>query len=177
MLAANLQALMERSLDLKSQGAVGKRTGIDQTTIGRILREENQPRLDQLDKLAKAFHLSPQEMLTPDMGAASSSADALRLLALYRQLPPASQEALLMEAERLLEAGPWSREALWVARDVQRLAVEERPAVYNRIQDVLVNPEEEAAADDHQGSAFRRSAPSPSAPAEPKPKRRPARSR
>lgn len=66
-LSASLRALMESSPDLRSQAAVGKRAGMDQRTVGRILNREHEPTIGQLDRLAKAFGLAPWQLLVPGL--------------------------------------------------------------------------------------------------------------
>lgn len=66
-LAANLAALMAASVDLRTQTAVGKRAGVDQRTVGRILNQEHSPNLVQIGKLAAAFGLQPWQLLVPHL--------------------------------------------------------------------------------------------------------------
>lgn len=51
----NIAVLMEGSITLNSQPALAKRTGVAQSTIGRILRAEVNPTGDNLRKIAGAF--------------------------------------------------------------------------------------------------------------------------
>jgi transcriptional regulator with XRE-family HTH domain len=67
VLSANLKALMAASQDLNSQSALGRRCKIDQRTVGRIVLMQHSPTLRQLDKLAKAFQLSPWQLLVPNL--------------------------------------------------------------------------------------------------------------
>lgn len=67
VLSANLKALMAASSDLNSQSALGRKCKIDQRTVGRIVLMQHSPTLRQLDKLAKAFQLSPWQLLVPDL--------------------------------------------------------------------------------------------------------------
>lgn len=64
----NLAALMERSADLQSQAALARRTGIAQSTIGRLVRGEVNVSSSNLRTLAEAFgvavdtlYVSPEE--------------------------------------------------------------------------------------------------------------------
>lgn len=50
-----LVELMADSTDLKTQQALSKRSGVGQTTIGRIMRGEVNPSIDVLDRLASAL--------------------------------------------------------------------------------------------------------------------------
>ena len=66
----NIGALMEASVSLPSQPALAKRTGVAQSTIGRILRGEVNPAAETLRKIADAFevnvdalYLSPPKFL------------------------------------------------------------------------------------------------------------------
>jgi transcriptional regulator with XRE-family HTH domain len=49
-----------------SQPALAKASGVAQTSIGRILRHEQSPTLDMVDRLATTFHLEPWQMLVAD---------------------------------------------------------------------------------------------------------------
>jgi DNA-binding phage protein len=70
-LAANLAALMAATEDLRTQAAVGKRAGVDQRTVGRILNREHSPNLLQIQKLAAAFGLQPWQLLVPHLDPAN----------------------------------------------------------------------------------------------------------
>lgn len=65
VLAQNLKALMGRE-DL-SQAGLGKKSGIAQSTIGRILAEKHAPDIDTLDAIAKTFHLNAWQMMVPNL--------------------------------------------------------------------------------------------------------------
>ena len=67
VLSTNLKMLMEASLDMRSQAALGKKCGIDQRTVGRILNEEHSPQLKQIEAIASAFGLSPWQILIPGL--------------------------------------------------------------------------------------------------------------
>lgn len=76
-LAENLRALMNATPDLNSQPKVGKRSKIDQRTVGRILNCENSPTLKQIDALAEAFGLLPWQLLVPNLDPANVPAVSL----------------------------------------------------------------------------------------------------
>ena len=83
-LAKNLSALMEKSPDLSTQGALHRRSKVAQSTIGRILSCETSPTVDTLDQIAGAFGLSSWQLIhpKPDMkpGEAEFYAQLRRLL-------------------------------------------------------------------------------------------------
>jgi SOS-response transcriptional repressor LexA len=54
----NIGALMEASVSLPSQPALAKRTGVAQSTIGRILRGEVNPAAETLHKIADAYDVN-----------------------------------------------------------------------------------------------------------------------
>lgn len=58
---------MKANPELGSQPRVGKRSKIDQRTVGRILNCENSPTLKQIDALAEAFGLLPWQLLVPGL--------------------------------------------------------------------------------------------------------------
>ena len=71
-LAVNLQHLMEKSSDLKSQNALAKRSKVAQTTIGNYLRPDSYtgyPAMDKVDKLARAFGLDAWVLIHPTLGS------------------------------------------------------------------------------------------------------------
>jgi transcriptional regulator with XRE-family HTH domain len=70
-LATNLAALMASTVDLRTQASVGKRAGVDQRTVGRILNREHSPNLLQIQKLAAAFGLQPWQLLVPHLDPAN----------------------------------------------------------------------------------------------------------
>lgn len=65
VLAKNLAALMEKSVDLDTQGKLHRRSKVAQATIGRILKAETSATVDTLDQLAAAFGVSPWALLHP----------------------------------------------------------------------------------------------------------------
>lgn len=67
VLADNLRALMAASAELTTQKAVAKRSGMNQTTVGHILRCTHSPSLKQIDGLADAFGLLPWQLLVPSL--------------------------------------------------------------------------------------------------------------
>jgi len=50
--------VMASSKDLKTQTALAKKSGVAQSTIGRILRREVNPRSESLERVAEAFSMS-----------------------------------------------------------------------------------------------------------------------
>jgi transcriptional regulator with XRE-family HTH domain len=97
ILSTNLKALMQASEDLRSQAALGKRCGIDQRTVGRILNEEHSPQLKQIEAIAQAFGLFSWQLLVPDLDPKNPPVCELttvekelydKLRRLVKQLPP-----------------------------------------------------------------------------------------
>ena len=70
-LAENLAKLMRLDDPDKSQhitqGAIGKKAGCNQRTIGRILSSEQAATIGLLDGLGSAFDLEPWQLLTPGL--------------------------------------------------------------------------------------------------------------
>ena len=56
--AQALAKLMASSRDLKTQAALAKKSGVAQSTIGRILRGEVNPQSGNLEQIARAFSMS-----------------------------------------------------------------------------------------------------------------------
>lgn len=63
MIATRLRELMDGSLDMRTQSAVAKRSGVDQSTIGRILNQQNKTTIGTLESIAKAFNVEPLELI------------------------------------------------------------------------------------------------------------------
>lgn len=66
ILAANLRALMKRRPDLDTQTKIHKRTGLTQSTVQRVLAGAVHPGLDTLQRLADAFGVRPELLITKD---------------------------------------------------------------------------------------------------------------
>src|SRR5260363_178275 len=64
VLATNLARLMAERPDLNTQIKVAKKSGIGQTTVGRILRNEVSATADNIEAIACAFGLSVGELLS-----------------------------------------------------------------------------------------------------------------
>lgn len=58
-----IRRLMEKNPDLSTQPAIAKRTGIGQTTVGRILRGEVDPSADYMLRLADAFETTVEYLM------------------------------------------------------------------------------------------------------------------
>lgn len=67
ILSSNLKALMADHPEFNTQGKVGAKANLNQTTIGGILRCKNAPSIAQLDKIAKVFELTTWQLLYPDL--------------------------------------------------------------------------------------------------------------
>ncbi len=67
VIAKNLFHLMESAPHLNSQPKVAARSGLGQTSIGRILRTEAGATVDSLDAIAKAFGIEPWHLLVPNL--------------------------------------------------------------------------------------------------------------
>lgn len=63
----NLESLIACHKTLNSQAAIGKAAKVDQKTVGRILNKTNEPSLEVVGKIAKAFGLAAWQMLVPDL--------------------------------------------------------------------------------------------------------------
>ena len=67
VLAINLKALMKIKGGPNSQSALGKKSGVAQATIGRILNEESAASIETVDDLARAYGLEGWQLLVPGM--------------------------------------------------------------------------------------------------------------
>lgn len=78
ILADNLAAIMESRPGLDTQAALAARSGINQTTIGRVLRTEVSITLDSLEAIADALGVSASVLVqnVKDCGAPSIYLDS-----------------------------------------------------------------------------------------------------
>ena len=67
VLATNLNALMDRYPDLSSQQRLFRITKVATSTVGRMRRGEVSATIDNVESLAKAFHISVSEILDPKL--------------------------------------------------------------------------------------------------------------
>lgn len=65
VLANNLKFLMASSPDVSTQPKLEERSGVGQTTIGRVLRAETEAKIGTVKELARVFKLSPGDLLDP----------------------------------------------------------------------------------------------------------------
>lgn len=66
----NLKLLMATNRHLKSQNQLAKQSKVGQTTISRIIRREQEPTLELMEKLIRPFDVLPWQMLIPDFDPA-----------------------------------------------------------------------------------------------------------
>ena len=87
ILSANLRTLMAAHPDLDTLPKITARSGVSNGTLDRIRRAVVSTRVDELERLGKAFGLEPWALLHPQ-GPAALSPLALRLAThLDRQAP------------------------------------------------------------------------------------------
>lgn len=63
LLATNIKFLMARSHDLQTQPLLSARSGVSQTTVGRVIRMEVDAGIETVDGIAKAFKLNADDLL------------------------------------------------------------------------------------------------------------------
>ena len=69
-LVANLLALMQANPETHgTQAKVAQRSGVAQTTVGRILRKRHHPTTEVLQGLARAFEVQAWQLLAPGLKA------------------------------------------------------------------------------------------------------------
>lgn len=76
ILANNLKYLMASSSDVATQPKLEERSGVGQTTIGRILRAETQAKIGTVKDLAKVFKLAPGDLLDPSLVSRLTGSDS-----------------------------------------------------------------------------------------------------
>tara|TARA_R110001592_G_scaffold111372_6_gene308489 strand:+ start:11382 stop:12008 length:627 start_codon:yes stop_codon:yes gene_type:complete len=67
---------MARSHDLKTQISLSERSGVGQTTIGRITRLEADAGIETVDSIARAYRLAPGDLLDPGLVGRLSGSDS-----------------------------------------------------------------------------------------------------
>lgn len=75
-----LAKVMEFSRDSKTQTALAQKSGVGQTTIGRILRGEVSPQTDTLQLLCDALKISPGVLLDPTAGSELARVEQLSMV-------------------------------------------------------------------------------------------------
>lgn len=66
VLAANLRAAMQKNPAISTQPKLEAKSGVGQSTISRILKEQGAATLDVIADLAKAVGCQPWELLVDD---------------------------------------------------------------------------------------------------------------
>lgn len=67
VLAQNLERLRAANPAMQSQSAIARAAKVDQKTVGRILLMQHEPRIDVVEKLARAFGLETWHMFVPNL--------------------------------------------------------------------------------------------------------------
>lgn len=95
-----------------------KKTGMSPSVLAGYLKAENSPSLDQVDRIADYFEISPWELLKPEgaqptpsaaeaLAAAASSDPTLRaILAIWPKLDDVGREGVLLAAQDLVSNPP-----------------------------------------------------------------------
>lgn len=87
ILSANLRALMAARPDLDTLPKITARSGVSNGTLDRIRRAVVSTRVDELDKLGRAFGVEPWELLRPHGPGALSPLALLLAAHLDRKVP------------------------------------------------------------------------------------------
>lgn len=90
LLAKRVRQLMADSLDLQTQAALAERTGVAQTTIGRVIKEQVSATIDNIESIADAFGIEAYELL----GGKSDSLSTDEFWQKIEKLPPADRERI-----------------------------------------------------------------------------------
>lgn len=101
VLAVNVTKLMENNENLNRLEKVAKKASVGRGTVDRVKNRAVSTTLGTVEKLAKAFGVSPIDLLTDDQTKQEATRES-KLMELFHTLPPtgeASQESLLSHAE------------------------------------------------------------------------------
>lgn len=99
MIASRLRELMEASIDMQTQAAVAKRSGVDQSTIGRVLNQKNSTTIKTLEGIARAFNIEPLELII-DKPNSNVLSEWQRLI---DKLPPAEKDRIIQFVKFTIE--------------------------------------------------------------------------
>ena len=104
VLASNIKTLM-RHAGIQSQAQLSKFTGVSQTQIGNILRQEKAASIDILDRLANGLNCESWLLLSPvNLLEDSGQPDFMPLVYCYLRLRPSDQNAVWDMTHQLYEA-------------------------------------------------------------------------
>ena len=78
VLAENLERLMGASLEFNTQPKVAEKAKIDQKTIWRIMKRQNEPSIDKVERIASVFGLEPWQLMVPQLDPMNKPALASR---------------------------------------------------------------------------------------------------
>ena len=95
-LSRRLKELMAKRPDLDSQSKISRRTGLAQSTVGRLIHQVNAADIDVVDLLADAFGVTASELL-------SGEVKNIYLASLLRQLNVQESNELILFIEFLLK--------------------------------------------------------------------------
>ncbi len=95
-LSRRLQELMAKRPDLNSQSKIGRRTGLAQSTVGRIVNQVNAADLDVLDCLADAFGITASDLL-------NSGTKNIYLSSLLQQIDEKETQEVILFIEFILK--------------------------------------------------------------------------
>lgn len=76
VLANNLKFLMAANPDVSTQPKLEARSGVGQSTIGRILRADGEAKIGTVKELARVFKLKPGDLLDPGLIGRQGGADS-----------------------------------------------------------------------------------------------------
>ncbi len=106
----NLKRLMERNPHLGSQTKIAERSGVGQSTVGRILRNSGgSPTVETVSDIARAFGITFEDLINPALfgpqavkeeRATYMTDDEAELLAIFKSLPRSGRLAVLARAHR-----------------------------------------------------------------------------
>lgn len=90
VVAQNLRVWMDKSEDMKTQGKVHRASGVNQSTVGRVLNKEIDPTISTVNSIAKAFGRNGYELLIPNVDTRQIEYDRDA----YETLDPADKEKI-----------------------------------------------------------------------------------
>ena len=98
VLAENIRSLMEQSADLKTERKLEAKSKVSQKTINNMLSARHDAKISNVEKVAKAFGVSPSVLLLP-----SNDVSLLAVCQVLSDMDTEGRDLLLAIAKQLLE--------------------------------------------------------------------------
>lgn len=93
-----------------SQARLAMEAHVSQQAVSFIERERNEPSAEMIRALAKAFHVSPSEIIDDKPQDVFASDLEEQLISIFRQLNDSGKSFLMQQAEAILQQAAFRKE-------------------------------------------------------------------